>query len=295
LVLKRAGLILSCLLLFSTSVVFAQPPAGMDLVTSIGYQNQEVGPYFLIGAKLVGRWSVGDVGIHFSNVIEPHGDIGTVTVGLEGTYEKKLLPFYIYSLNAKTSFRQYEGGFSTNLTLLGKGTFGNLRGHFNISYIGNGYTSFPWDSNGMMSPSEENHSMYYAEGGVAAMIFPELGIRWTQDIAWKRSLEDSTSSIAILTGPEVHIENNRIALQGGVVIGSASLIPYGRVTYFSDSEDERRQIRLSVETASLDGKGLAFNGTYQYDAGWFLMQALMSIKANDLSSPKVYFSIQPRL
>lgn len=153
----------------------------MDLLTGVGYQTAGDGPYVLMGTKLTARGSELGLGLHLSSVLGPVEGAGTVTLGLEGEWERMRMPFYYVGMNANAYLRQQGDAVARNLSLRGQGVFGNVRGHLAVGYVERRFASFPWDRDDLADVVADDHPYIYLEGGVGATVLPSIGLRWAQD------------------------------------------------------------------------------------------------------------------
>lgn len=275
----------------------AQSDAGMNLLTGIGYQNVGEGPYVLMGAELTQRSRDFGVAVHLSNVLMPNHGVSTVTLGAEGDWSRVNLPFYLVELNAQAYLRQQHDQLAQNMSLRGRGLFGNLQGNLALGYVGRRFASFPWDRDDLSSVIPEDQPYYYFEGGVTAAVLPSIGLRWSQDVAWQQYRDANISSMSFATGPNARLGNGRISLQSGIVIGPDGMVPLTRLSYRIDSLDSIEssgQLHLAIDTTSLSGGGAVLHGAYTLDADWWRVQALLRLEQDNLRNPKLYFSIQPR-
>lgn len=287
--------ILSVLILSAETPVRAE--TGVDLLTGIGYQSLGEGPYVLMGAKLTQRNDEFGLGLHLSNVVMPNQGRNTITLGAEGDWSRVRLPFYMINLRANAFVRQQENYTAQNISIRGDGSFGNLKGNLAVGYVGRRFASFPWDRDDLADVVPDDQPYYYLEGGVTALVLPSIGLRWSQDVAWQRYVDAGISAMSFATGPDARLGNGRISLQSGLVIGPDGMVPLTRLSYRLESLESSEsigQLHLAIESTSLSGGGPVFQGAYTLDADWWRVQALIRLEQDNISNPKIYFSIQPR-
>lgn len=292
------GLVLACaLMLLSSQTALAQSQPGMDLLTGIGYHSISSGPYVLMGAELSQRHDEFGVALRLENEFGTGDGDSTIRLKATGDWSRTRLPFYTVNLRFHALWSQRHNQMAHNLSVEGGGAIGNLGGNLEIGYVGRPFSSFPWSREDLNAVEPEDEPYYYFNGRVSAAVLSSVGLRWSQDVAWQRYVNEDTSSMSFVTGPDLRVGNGRISLQSGIVIGPEGMVPLTRLSYRIESNgygDSLGKLQVAVDTTSLRGGGPVVYGSYTLDADWWSVQALVRVDHDDLLHPKLYFSIQPR-
>lgn len=293
----RGRLVVLCLLIVCcVPPAFAQTQQGMDLLTGIGYPSVGTGPVVLMGAELKQRSSEFGLGLRIANELGTAAGENTVSLMASGDWSRARLPFYAVNLGVSAHVSQRASETTSNVAIRGDGSYGNLRGNLIVGYTGGRLSTFPWHPDELSEISTNDQSYYYFQGNVTASILPTQGLRWSQDVAWQRSLRDNHTAMTIVTGPNVRVGSGRLSLQSGMVIGPSGMVPRTRLSYSLDSfngRDTLGQIELSIDTTSLQGGGPVLQGAYTLQADWWKVQAMVRVETDDIAHPKLYFSILP--
>lgn len=295
----RGQLVVLCLLMifiFCGPAVYAQSQQGMDLVTGIGYPSIGSGPVVLMGAELKQRTRDFGIGLRIANELGTSGGDNTISLQASGDWSHARLPFYALNLGVSAHLSQRANETASTVAIRGDGSYGNLRGNLVVGYTGGRLSSFPWHPDELSEMGANGEPYYYFQTNVTASILPTQGLRWSQDVAWQRSLVDNHTAMTIVTGPNVRLGSGRLSLQSGMVIGPSGMVPRTRLSYSLDSfngPDAMGQIEFSIDTTSLQGGGPVLQGAYTLQADWWKVQAMVRVETDDLAHPKLYFSILP--
>lgn len=287
----RAALFALCAALVGASGASA---ADVDVFTGIGYRTDAHGPHLLIGGVISsGGIPEGSLAIRLSNVVAPEEGTSTVGVGLEGTWDRFKPPYYVMQLRGEVNVQQQGDDFSRSAWVYGEGVLGGVRGHIRTGMVEQRFTTFPWDQNGTAEGISEEDAYYHIEGGLAAVVLPSLGLRWSQDLAYQKRFDQDFSALSVSTGPEVLVGAGSLATQLGIVVSPGRLVPVARLRYEVRSADLRSVLRLAAETATLRHDSAAIVGTYTLAGEDVGVQA--QVRMNRDERPTVYFSMQPKL
>jgi len=274
----------------------AQTWQGMDLLTGVGYHSVGTGPYVLMGAQLTQRTSEFGLSLRLANEFGTRQGDSTVSLQATGDWTRSRLPFYTFNLKVNAFVSQRQNETARNVSIEGTGSIGNVGGNLEIGYVGRPFASFPWDREDL-DDVESGQAYYYLNGRVSAAILSSLGLRWSQNVAWQRFVDEDTSAMSFVTGPDVRVGNGRVSLQSGIVIGPEGMVPVTRLSYRIESigsGDAVGTLQLSVDTTSLRGGGPVLSGSYTLDADWWSVQALVRVYQDDPQHPRLYFSIRPK-
>jgi hypothetical protein len=270
----------------------------MELLTGLGYRDTLSTPFVRLGASIKAVGRNGDVGIHFSNVLCPQKGESTVTVGVEAGFMHVAPPATFFSLRASAFMRQRADITGRTISLEGKGNIGSFKGNFAIGYIERKVATFPWENEDAINGVLEDTPYYYIQLGTAAMVASQWGLRWSQDVTFRRHLDESSYRLGLVTGPQIALGPGYITLLGGVVLGANNIRPMGELRFaVVDPYEETTELRISVATTSLRRDVPVYQAMYSLNTTGGRFQALLRLEHpinGTATNPTIYLAIQPK-
>lgn len=299
----RLALIAAALLCVS-GIAAAQ--TGVELLSGVGYHSTGTGPSFLLGAELATTSRTGNffsgyqesrLALHLSDVFSFDGSASTYTVGVEGTWERRQGPVQL-ATEANLHFRYGASGWARSFGLGGGGATGRVRGAFRLDYVESVDSVFPWfqkDLNGV-APQGEDKPFYRATANLSALILPAYNLTWSQEIRWRRAVDDRSGNLAMTTGPEFLVGVGRLAAQAGIMLSPDGIKPMGQIRYDLREPTSRVNFQVTAATASLESDGPVVYGWLDFESEGlgFATAVRLERSASGSLSPAVYFSIQPK-
>lgn len=300
-----AGFVLAAAVFFSYPGQ-AGADAGIQLLSGVGYHNNGSNPSFLLGAELISTSRTGSfftgyqettLALHLSDVFSIDGDFSTYTVGLEGAWQRRQGAMRLVT-EADLHFRYGKSGWARSAGVGGSGATGRVAGAFRFDYIESAYSAFPWfqkDLNGV-APGNGDKPFYRVTASLSALVLPAYNLRWSQDIRWRRPVDNGGGTLGMTTGPEFYLGAGRLSTQAGVLLSSEGIRPLGQIRYDLRDSEGRINFQLTGATASMEGDGPVLYGwlDFQGDGLGFATAVRLERSETGKLSPAVYFSIQPR-
>lgn len=276
--------------------VFAR--SQMELLTGLGYRDTLSTPFVRIGASIKAVGSNGDIGIQFSNVLCPQKEESTVTVGIEAGLMHVSPPATFFTIRGSAYVRQRADVTGRTITLEGKGNVGSFKGNFAIGYIERKVATFPWENEDAINGVLEDKPYYYVQVGTAAMVASQWGLRWSQDVTFRRHINESGYRLGLVTGPQITLGPGNITILGGVVLGADNIRPMGELRFVVvDPYEETTELRISVATTSLGRDVPVYQAMYSLNTTGGRLQALLRLEHpvdGTATNPTIYLAIQPR-
>lgn len=300
-----ARLVLIAAALFCTPAI-AGAQAGIELLSGVGYHSTGAGPSFLLGAELATTSRTGNffsgyqesrLALHLSDVFSLDGSASTYTVGVEGTWQRRQGAVQL-ATEANVHFRYGASGWARSAGIGGGGATGRIRGSFRVDYVENADWVFPWfqkDLNGV-APRGEDKPFYRATANLSALVLPAYNLTWSQEIRWRRPVDERSGNLAMATGPEFRVGIGRLSTQAGVLLSPDGIKPIGQIRYDLREATSRINFQVTAATASLESDGPVVYGWLDFESeglGFATAVRLEQSESGSLS-PAVYFSIQPK-
>ncbi|HHW11089.1 MAG TPA: hypothetical protein GXX29_14090 [Firmicutes bacterium] len=270
----------------------------VELLTGLGYKDSISTPFVRLGAsiKTIGRNT--DFGFHFSNVLCPKEEQSTVTMGLEGGIMKISPPVAYMSLRGSAYIRQQADVIGKTFTFDGKGNIGSFRGSLTIGYTERKVATFPWEDEDAINGVLEDKPYYYVKAGTAALVYRNWGLRWSQDVTFRRHIGENGYRLGLTTGPEFGIGMGLLSLRGGFVFGIDSLRPMAELVFsVADPYEETTELRISAATTSLGRDVPIYQAWYSLNGESVRFQALLRLEHpinGQATNPTIYIAVQPK-
>ena len=279
--------------------------AHFELLSGVGYSSSTDGPTLLLGAEVTSTRRVGNfftgiqetsLGVHFSDVYAVEAQDNTLTFGVEGAWSRYRGPLSL-AMKGQAFLRQRDGVIARTAGVSGTGIFGRISGQFSLDYVESDQAAFPWfqkDLDGLLNKGEVA-PFYRAHLGVSASILPNSPLRWSQDVKWRRPVEED-GSFSVTTGPEYSFGASSIAAQGGLLFTTEGIEPLWQIRYQLLDSRSPVEFQLTIATQSLHGRGPTVYGWLGYAGESFGLGAALQIEQSpegDLA-PAIYFSFHPK-
>lgn len=269
----------------------------MELLTALGYKDNISAPFVLLGANLRETGKGSSVMLHLSNVLTPNADQSTTTVGVEAELWRMQPLVYYASLKGSTFLRQQGDVLGRTATLVGQGSFGSVTGTVSLGYVERQMATFPWENEDAANGITEDQPYYYLQTAVAASVKHEWGLKWSQDVTFRRLVGESGYRLGISTGPEITLGPGALTVQGGFVFGLDSIRPMGQLRFtIRDPYEGKMELRISAATTSLGRDVPVYQGWYSYDADGWRLQSLVRLEhpIDGKPNPTFYLSVAPK-
>lgn len=291
---RVCGLLLIVLVLASCPV---QGTSRVELLTALGYKDSVAAPYALIGTNIKEVGKSYELGLHLSSVVTPKAEWSTVAVGVEGEMWK-MQPFSYYaSLKGSAFVRQQGDTLGRSASIEAQGVVGSMKGNATIGYVERHMFTFPWENEDIVNGIAEDKSYIYFQTAMAANVAHELGLKWSQDITFRRHIGESRYRLGISTGPEIKLGPGSLTTQGGFILGADRIKPMAQIRFtVRDPFEGRSELCISAATTSLGRDVPSYQGWYSLDQEKWRLQALLRLEHPMAGKPRptVYFSIQPK-
>jgi len=267
-----------------------------ELLTGLGYKDNLSAPFVRIGAKITAQGRSTDVGFQISNVLCPDKDESTVTVGVDaGIWRSAMLS--AFSLRASVYLRQQADVLGRTFILDGSGNVGSFKGEFSVGFIDRKVATFPWENEDAINGVLEDKPYYYIQAGTAAMVSRDWGLRWSQNVTFRRHLGEVGYRLGLTTGPQITLGPGIVTVHGGFVLGIDSIRPVGELGFtVYDPYEETTELRISAATTSLGRDVPVYQAMYSLKTSAGRFQALLRLEHpinGTATSPTIYFAIEP--
>lgn len=276
----------------------------VELLSGVGYTSKEAnGPSLLLGAELTAYERQGSlftgiretrVGLHASDEIAVDGSPGTFTLGLEGEWVRRQGPTSLVFFG-KVLTRHRGDEAARTLSLGGGGAAGRVSGEVRLDYVERSLTTFPWFQRDLDVVVAEV-PFYRISAGVSAAVLPDYGLKWSQDMRWRREIDSSVSRLGLTTGPEVLLGPGNLAVQGGFLFAPQGIKPLAQVRYLVRPNVTGFEFELTAATHSLDSDGPVLFGWFGLDGEDLGIGAALRLEEGHQGgvAPAIYFSLHPK-
>lgn len=276
----------------------------VELLSGVGYTSKEAnGPSLLLGAELTAYERQGSlftginearVGLHASDEIAVDGSPGTLTLGLEGEWIRTQGPTSLIFFG-KVLTRHRGDEAARTLSLGGGGAAGRVSGQVRVDYVESSLSTFPWFQRDLDVVVAEE-PFYRISAGVSAAVLPDYGLKWSQDLRWRRGVDSSVSRLGLTTGPEMLLGPGNLAVQGGLLFAPQGIKPLAQVRYLIRPNVAGFEFELTAATHSLDKDGPVLYGWFGVDGEDLGIGAALRLEEGSQGgvAPAVYFSLHPK-
>jgi hypothetical protein len=204
---------------------------------------------------------------------------------------------YYASLKGSTFLRQQADTLGRTATLVGQGSFGSVKGSVTLGYVERQMATFPWENEDATNGIAEDKPYYFLQTAMAANVVNDWGLKWSQDVTFRRHVAEPGYRLGITTGPEIRLGPGSLTLQGGFVLGVDRITPMTQLRFLiRDPYEGSTELRISAASTSLGRDVPVYQGWYTHDADSWRLQTLIRLEhpISGKPNPTVYFSISPK-
>mgnify|MGYP001114866146 FL=1 len=287
--------------LFLVGFFFSVPTGAtprMELLAALGYQDKLQSPCALIGANLKHLGHNYEIGLHLSSVLTRQADDGLVSIGLEGELWRMQPLSYYASLQGSALLQQQGDKLGRRYVLKGHGVLGGMRGDVSVGYVERSIATFPWEHEDVGNGIIEGKPYVFLKATMSANVVHEWGLKWSQDVIFRRHVGESAYRLGLTTGPEIRLGPGSLTAQGGVVLGADRMRPMAQVRFaVRDPFEGKTELVLSAATTSVERDVPLYQAWYSLEHDRWRFQTLLRLEhPNDgKAAPTVYVSIQPKI
>lgn len=269
----------------------------MELLTALGYQDRIHSLCALIGANLKTTGKGYDAGFHLSSMLTPKAEESLVSIGLESELWW-MQPFSYYaSVKGSAFLQQQANNLGRRYSLEGQGVFGSIKGNVSLGYVERHLPTFPWENEDVANGVAEGEPYVYLQATMAASVAHEWGLKWSQDVTFRRHVGESGYRLGLSTGPEIRLGPGTLTTQGGFILGADRLRPMAQARFaIRDPFEGKTELCLSAATTSLGRDVPLYQGWYSLDQDKWRFQAMLRLEhpIHGKPEPTVYVSVQPK-